>query len=308
MQAIIVEKFGEVEELKMKEISIPLLKENEVLIEQYATSINPSDWKKRKGLWGGKTPYVPGGDAAGIIVQIGDKVSKYKIGDRVIANAKGTYAEYAIARESLTGEIPESIPFTEAAGLPLAGQTAYQALLKEGNLKKNEKVLIHAGAGGVGTLAIQMAKSKGAEIVTTASESNKMFLYSLGADQVIDYKNELNTLKELEQYFDLILDPIGGETQKLSFPLLKKGGRLISLAGEIDSEEEKRAQIIGSALSMRPSMEGMTYLSESLKSSTLRTFVEEIFPFTELGIQQGHKLSEQGHVRGKLVIKIKDEN
>lgn len=305
MRAIVVENFGDVNELKLKEASVPEPKSHQVLIEQYATSVNPSDLKKRKGLWKGKLPFIPGGDAAGVVRKVGEKVTKFKPGDRVMANAAATYAEYVVARESVVGHIPETIPFTEAAGLPLAGQTAYQAVVKVGRVKKGEKILIHAGAGGVGTLAIQMAKNIGAEVITTASGENEMFLYSMGVDQVINYQ-KTSFEKEVGE-IDFVLDTIGGETQKKSLQVLRKGGRLVTLAEAPQDDWLKTAQVEGEAISMKPSEEGMAYLEKNLSSFNLRTFVQEIYPFTELGVQQAHKISEQGHVRGKLIVEIKQE-
>lgn len=305
MQAIVVNEFGSVSQLKMQETPLPDIKETQLLIEQYATSINPSDYKKRKGLWGGKLPYIPGGDAAGIVVKIGEKVTNFQIGDRVMANATGTYAQFAVAREAVTVKIPDTIPFTEAAGLPLAGQAAYQALFSVGKLQQGEKVLIQAGAGGVGSLAIQMAKDKKAVVVTTASKENEMFLYSLGAETVIDYHQE--RLEEKTSDIDLVVDSIGGKTQKECLRVLKKGGRLISLAGQPDEEMARQAGVKAFELSMKPSSEGMAYLGAQLDEYKLRSFVHQVFPFTELGIQEAQTISESGHVRGKIIVVIKEE-
>ena len=305
MQAIVVEEFGDASRLKMQETPIPEIKDNQLLIEQYATSINPSDWKKRKGLFNGKTPFIPGGDAAGIVAKVGNKVTKFKPGDRVMANALGTYAEYVVAREAVTARIPDTIPFTEAAGLPLAGQTAYQALFSVGRLKVGEKVLIHGGAGGVGTLAIQMAKSKGASIITTASKTNEMFLYSLGADEVIDY-HQKDFEKEVSG-IDMVLDSIGRSVQEKNFHVLKKGGRLISLAGQPDEKKAEEYKITAYSIGMKPTAEGMSYLASELAQYKLRAFVSRVFPFTELATQEAQTISEEGHVRGKLIIEIKKE-
>ncbi len=305
MHAIVVEEFGDVSQMKMHQVPVPEIKETQVLIEQYATSVNPSDWKKRKGYFNGKTPFIPGGDAAGIVSKVGEKVTKFKVGDRVMANAAHTYAEFAVAREAVTAHIPDTIPFTEAVGLPLAGQAAYQALFSVGKLKPGERVLIHGGAGGVGILAIQMAKSKGASIVTTASKHNEMFLYSLGVDTVIDYRNEDFEKKVADM--DLVLDSVGGSVQEKSMYVLKKGGRLVSLAGTPEEEKVQSAGIRGYGVNMRPTAEGMGYLGTELAAYRLRTFISQVFPFTEQGVQEAHTLSERGHVRGKLIIEIQKE-
>lgn len=305
MKAIVVENFGEVDVLQLSDWPKPQIKEHEVLIEQFATSINPSDWKKRQGIFGGKLPYIPGNDGAGMVCQIGSAVTELKPGDRVMANAAGTYSEYATAKASLTTRIPDTIPFTEAAGVPLAGQTAYQALVEVGQLEAGQKVCILGGSGGVGTLAIQIAKYIGAEIIATGSKANEMFLYSLGVDEVVDYQAE--DLSQKTSNVDLVLDAIGGKSQIQSMSLLKKGGRLVTLA-QLDKEAVSRhSDITAVAFSMKPKTEGMEFLGKMLSEGHLRTFVQEVFPFTENGIRQAQTISQQGHVRGKLVVEIKKE-
>lgn len=303
MKAIVVEKFGGVEELKMQEVEQPTLKEDRVLVEVYATSVNPSDSKKRKGLFGGKLPMVLGGDIAGIVKEVGEKVTTLKVGDRVMANGVKTYAEYALAREEVTVKLPEHVSFEEAAAIPLAGQTAWQTLIDLGHVKNGDRVLIHAGAGGVGTLAIQIAKAKGAWIAATASKENQEYLTSLGVNRPIDYKSEDFT--EVVEGIDFVLDPVGGKVQEDSFSVLRKGGTLVSIAEEPDEEKAAEMGITARWFSMRPTKEALVGLNELLTKKELKPILAKEYAFTEEDLREAHKEIETGHGRGKLVIRVK---
>lgn len=303
MKAIVVEKFGGVEELKMQEVEQPTLKEDRVLVEVYATSVNPSDSKKRKGLFGGKLPMVLGGDIAGIVKEVGEKVTTLKVGDRVMANGVKTYAEYALAREEVTVKLPEHVSFEEAAAIPLAGQTAWQTLIDLGHVKNGDRVLIHAGAGGVGTLAIQIAKAKGAWIAATASKENQEYLTSLGVNRPIDYKSEDFT--EVVEDIDFVLDPVGGKVQEDSFSVLRKGGTLVSIAEEPDEEKAAEMGITARWFSMRPTKEALVGLNELLTKKELKPILAKEYAFTEEDLREAHKEIETGHGRGKLVIRVK---
>lgn len=303
MKAIVVENFGGVEELKMQEVEQPTLKEDRVLVEVYATSVNPSDSKKRKGLFGGKLPMVLGGDIAGIVKEVGEKVTTLKVGDRVMANGVKTYAEYALAREEVTVKLPEHVSFEEAAAIPLAGQTAWQTLIDLGHVKNGDRVLIHAGAGGVGTLAIQIAKAKGAWIAATASKENQEYLTSLGVNRPIDYKSEDFT--EVVEDIDFVLDPVGGKVQEDSFSVLRKGGTLVSIAEEPDEEKAAEMGITARWFSMRPTKEALVGLNELLTKKELKPILAKEYAFTEEDLREAHKEIETGHGRGKLVIRVK---
>jgi NADPH:quinone reductase-like Zn-dependent oxidoreductase len=304
MKAIVIDEFGGREKLKLQEVEQPQVKENQVLIEVYATSVNPIDIKRRKGLFGGKTPMIVGGDIAGIVKEVGEQVSDIKVGDRVMANGGKTYAEFAVAKEELTVRLPEHVPFDEAAAVPLAGQTAWQTLLDLGRIKEGDRVLIHAGAGGVGTLAIQIAKAKGAWIAATASGDNQEFLTSLGVNQPINYQED--NLSETVDEIDFVLDTVGGRTQAESFEVLRKGGMLVSIAEEPDEEAAAIRGITATWFSMRPTKEAIQGLNELFERRELKPIVAKEFSFTEEDVQKAHEQSETGHVRGKLVIRVKD--
>ncbi|WP_035051036.1 NADP-dependent oxidoreductase [Carnobacterium pleistocenium] len=302
MKAIVIEEFGSAEQLKEVDMPKPSIKEHQVLIEVRAFSINAIDWKRRSGKMGGNLPLVLGGDVAGIISEVGANVTDLKIGDRVFANAARTYAEFTKARAEVTVKIPDNLSFEEAASIPLIGQTAWESLVEQGHLQAGDKVLIHAGAGGVGSLAIQIAKHFNAYVAATASEKNREFLIALGVDRFIDYKNE--DFEQVLTDFDLVLDLIGGETQEKSFSVLKKGGRLISLVQEPDQKKANSLGITGTHFSMSPTGERLKELTELLAYGAIKPIVTQTYAFTEEDLRKAHEQIEAGHTRGKLVVKV----
>lgn len=200
MKAVIYEQFGGAEKLRMADLPIPKPAENEVQIKIHYTSVNPVDWKIREGFLSGRFPHqfplTPGWDAAGTITSVGKGVKNFKVGDEVFAYCRkatfneGTYAEYICFEAINVAKKPTNISFAEAAGIPLAGLTSWQALFDVGQLTKGQTVLIHAGAGGVGSLAIQLAKWCGANVITTVSQKNVDYVKALGADLIIDYQKD----------------------------------------------------------------------------------------------------------------------
>lgn len=304
MKTIAIKNFGSSDELVELEMEQPTIKEDQVLIDVHAFSINPVDWKRRKGLMGGKLPMILGGDVAGIVTKVGKNVTHLKVGDKVFANASRTYAEYTRARAIVTVKMPSNLSFAEAASIPLAGQTAWEALLEQGHLKSGDRVLIHAGAGGVGSLAIQIAKHFGATVASTASGKNKDFLISLGVDHFIDYKTEdfEQTLNEI----DLVLDPLGGETQEKSLHVLKKNGRLVSLNQEPDEAKLKELEVTGTVFSMSPTGERLHKLADLLANKEIKPLVTQTYSFTEEDVRKAHEQIETGHTHGKIVITIKE--
>ncbi|PUU90241.1 NADP-dependent oxidoreductase [Halanaerobium sp.] len=310
MKAIVIEHYGDEEELKENELAKPEPEADEVLIEIKAAAVNPIDWKLRYGYLKEKFPFefpiVLGWDAAGIIEKVGENVDAFQKGDRVFVRPeltnRGTYAEYTTAKAELVAKIPDNINFKEAAAVPLAGLTAYQTLVDVGNLDSGEKVLIHAGAGGVGNFAIQIAKNLGAYVATTASTKNVEFLKSLGADEVIDYTKD-DFSQELEDY-DLVVDTLGGEVQERSFDVLKKGGKLVSIVKEPDQEKTEKLGVEAKFHWLIPDGKELASLAEMMKKENLKPVVGTVFPFTAQGLKDAHELSETHHARGKIVIKI----
>lgn len=311
MKAILIEQYGSKDELKERQIPKPVPKEGEVQIEMHATSINPIDWKLREGhlkeMLPFQFPIILGWDAAGIVSEVGPNVSSVSVGDRVFVRpettSEGTYAEYIVTKEHLLANIPDNISFEEAAAVPLAGLTAYQCLVDFVQLQAEDKVLLHAGSGGVGSLGIQIAKSLGCFVATTGSSKNEGFLKSLGADIVIKYDQQ-DFVKELSNY-DLVVDTLGGEIQNKSFHVLKKGGTLVSV---VQPPNEKMAEEMGITAKFHwliPNGQQLKKLAELMAQGKVKPVVGNVFDFTEQGLKDAHTLSETHHAKGKIVIKIK---
>lgn len=310
MKAIVINKYGESEELVEKELSKPEIKANQVLIEMHATSINPIDWKIRAGYLAEgmqfEFPLILGWDAAGVITEIGENVTQFKVGDEVFARpamANGTYAEYVAVEENLVALKPKNISFNEAASVPLAGLTAWQCLVDFGQIKKGDKVLIHAGSGGVGSLAIQIAKSFGAYVLSTASDKNEDFLKKLGVDEFINY--ETTDFTDIAQDLDLVMDTMGGDILEKSLDVVKNGGRLVSIAGQPNEEKAKERDITVKSLWLDPNGKQLAELGELMEKGEVKTYIGHKFPLTAQGLRDAHDLSATHHAKGKIVIEIK---
>ena len=307
-RAVVINEYGGKEKLAEAKVSLPELGADQVLVKVAATSINPIDWKLREGylkqMFPWSFPIILGWDVAGEIVEVGQKVKDYHVGDRIFARPEttrfGTYADYTIVDTNLLAPLPESIAFTEAAAVPLAGLTALQALFDHGSLKAGEKVLIHAGAGGVGTYAIQLAKNAGAYVITTASPRNQELVKKLGADEVIDYHT--TDFEEVLTDIDLVFDTMGGEIQKKSFSVLKEHGRLISVLSIEDETLAATKQIEAKAIWLRTNGEQLSELAKLMADGKLVSVIGETFPLTRQGVYDAHALSETHHAVGKIVL------
>lgn len=309
MKAVVIENYGSKDELKEMEVPNPVPTAHQVVVEVKATSINPIDWKLREGYlqkmmpW--QFPIILGWDVAGVITEVGSEVIDWKVGDEVFARPDttrfGTYAEYTLVDDHLLARKPASISWEEAAAVPLAGLTAYQALFTHGNLKKGEKVLIHAGAGGVGIYAIQLAKQAGAYVITTASERNHELLTSLGADEVIDYRN--TKFEEVLSDIDVVFDTMGGDVQRNSFKVIKKHtGRIISIVSNFDEELVKEYDVIAKNIWLNPNGEQLSEMADLLEQKKIKSVIGATFPFSQQGIYDAHALSESHHAVGKIVV------
>jgi NADPH:quinone reductase-like Zn-dependent oxidoreductase len=309
MKAVVIENYGSKDELKEMEVPNPVPTAHQVVVEVKATSINPIDWKLREGYlkqmmpW--QFPIILGWDVAGVITEVGSEVTDWKVGDEVFARPDttrfGTYAEYTLVDDHLLARKPASISWGEAAAVPLAGLTAYQALFTHGNLKKGEKVLIHAGAGGVGIYAIQLAKQAGAYVITTASERNHELLKSLGADEVIDYRN--TKFEEVLSDIDVVFDTMGGDVQRNSFKVIKKHtGRIISIVSNFDEELVKQYDVTAKNIWLDPNGEQLQEMADLLDQKKIKSVVGATFPFSQQGIYDAHALSESHHAVGKIVV------
>ena len=311
MKAAIIKKYGDIDQFEVTDIDKPVLKKDEVLVQNVATSINPIDYKARQGLlqsmfdW--QFPVVLGWDVAGKIVALGDQVTGFKIGDEVFARPdidpvgrNGSYAEYTAVKEDKLALKPGNISFEEAAAVPLAGLTALQ-MLRQLNLAAGQKILIQGGAGGVGIFAIQLAKMFGAVVATTASENNTEFVKSLGADIVIDYHK--NTITEVLSDYDAVLDTVNDIEGGIS--ILKTGGSFVTIAGTLTKEQKEMSDKHIMTGWLQPSGEDLSFLAKEIENNNLKIVIDSSYPLTIAGIKSAQKRSETHHARGKVIVKIK---
>lgn len=308
MKAIQIHQFGGTEELKYEEAPMPTINPDDVLVKIYATSINPVDWKVRQGAMKGrmefKFPLILGWDFSGVITEVGSEVKDFKAGQEVYGKPditrNGTYAEYVAVKASEIAIKPASVSHTEAASIPLAGLTAWQGIFDHGKTSSGQKILIHGTSGGVGTIALQLAKWKGAYVIATSSEKNIAFLKELGADEVIDYQQQ-QFEKELKD-LDFVFDTIGGETQKKSIEVLKPGGILISTVMVEDEQPFKDKNIHIMRFMAQSNPEQLKQMADLVDSGKLKPIIAEVFPLEE--IAKAQELSSKGHTRGKIAIQV----
>lgn len=308
MKAIRIHEFGGPEVLKVEDIEKPVPAADELLIKVYATSINPVDSKIRSGKnyqrYHNPMPMTLGFDVSGVVEEIGKDVTNFKTGDEVYArpdlNRDGAFAEYITMPAAKVGFKPKSISHNEAAAVPLAGLTAWQGLFDHGKLQPNQRVLIHAASGGVGTFAIQFAKWKGAHVIGTASGDNLDFLKQLGADEVIDYKKQ--KFEDLLKDIDVVFDLIGGDTQKRSVQVLKEGGILVSTLGIVDKELLTQKNIHGEAYMAQSIPEQLNQIAALIDEGKIHPVIAKVLPLNQAA--EAQKESEEGHVRGKIVLEV----
>ncbi|MFT6986371.1 MAG: NADPH:quinone reductase-like Zn-dependent oxidoreductase, partial [Psychromonas sp.] len=259
MRAVRIHQYGGTDTLQLDQIDIPKINADDILIKVKAASINPVDWKIREGYLQEFIPYkLPvtlGWDVAGIVSEVGAEVTDFKVGDEVFSrpdiSRDGSYADYIAVKAEEAVLKSAKLDFAQAAALPLAGITAWQCLVDVGQLQAGQRVLIHAGAGGVGHLAIQIAKAQGATVIATASTANQPLLTQLGADQAVDYTQ--GPLIEQIEPVDLILDTLGGEVQDQSWALLKTGGMLVSVVQPPSEEVAKTHKVKAAFVFIEPS-------------------------------------------------------
>lgn len=295
--------------LEIAEIAKPVLKDDSVLIEVHAASVNPIDNILRAGYMKDfiplTFPHVIGYDVAGKVVEVGKNVQSVKVGDAVFARPNqedaGAIAEFARVKENELAIIPANVNYTDAASVPLAGLTAWQALITKGNLKKGDKVLIHAGSGGVGTYAIQIAKYFGAYVASTTSAKNAELVQSLGADLVIDYKTQ-KFEEELSGY-DLVVDMLGGETLNNSFKVLKKGGALISIKGQDTDGLAQKHGVRFESFFMSPDGKMLTELGALISDGIVKPVIDSVFSMDQASAAYDRLAT--GRAVGKIVISVK---
>jgi NADPH:quinone reductase-like Zn-dependent oxidoreductase len=282
--------------------------DKEVLVRVHAAGINPVDWKIREGhlkeMLHHTLPLVLGWDVSGVVESLGSAVTRFKVGDEVFSrpdiSRDGAYAEFIVIKESEVALKPHSIDHIHAAALPLAGLTAWQSLFDAGGLAAGQRVLIHAAAGGVGSLAVQLAKWKGAWVIGTASERNHDFLRQLGVDQPVDY--ETVRFEEAVQPVDVVFDTMGGEVQARSWKVLKRGGILVSIVSPPSAESAVANGVRQALVFTQPNAAQLAEIAKLVAAEKLKAIVETVLPLSDA--TRGQELSERGHTRGKIVLRV----
>ncbi|HEX2055419.1 MAG TPA: NADP-dependent oxidoreductase [Nitrospiraceae bacterium] len=312
MKALQIREYGGREVLHLTETAPkPTSAHGQVLVEVHAASINPIDWKLRAGYLKEHVPLTMpatlGVDCCGIVSSVGESESGLKVGDRVYGYAgvftggSGSFAEYATINASEVALAPQRVSVVEAAAAPLVGISALQALEEHIKLQHGQKILIHGGAGGIGSVAIQIAKWIGAYVATTAGGDDRRYVEELGADEVIDYKKEAFEKRLAD--FDAVFDTVGGSTTEKSFKVLKKGGTLASMLGLPDAAlpQQHGVTVIGQVTHVRTAL--LKRLADLLDAKTIAIRIAKILPLDKA--QDAFQLAEEGRPRGKVVFEIK---
>jgi NADPH:quinone reductase-like Zn-dependent oxidoreductase len=333
MKAFVLDRYEKAASLRMAEMPEPTLRDDEVLVEVHAASVNVLDSKISSGEFKLILPYrfplVLGHDLAGVVVRVGPRVRQFRVGDEVYARAPdfsiGSFAESIAIKESALAHKPKNLSMEEAASIPLVGLTAWQVLVEKARLKPGQKVFIQAGSGGVGTFAIQLAKHLGATVATTTSAANVEWVKRLGADIVIDYRKD--DFETILRDYDVVLNSQDGKTLEKSLRILRSGGQLISISGPPDPEFAKdigapgfvklilrvlssgvrrRAKRLGvgyAFLFMKASGSQLGQITQLIESGAIHPVLDKVFPFESTNEAIAHV--ETGRAKGKVVIKIK---
>jgi len=330
MKAAYINHYGKLEQIQFGEQSKPIIQNDEVLVKVHAVSINPLDLRMVEGEFKAilpvQFPFILGNDLAGVIVEVGSEVHNFKVGDEVFAKTdeQGCFAEYTVLQSTSVALKPSNLSMTQTAALPLVALTAWQALVEVAQLKRGQKILIHAGSGGVGSIAIQLARHLGAYVATTTSAKNADWVKDLGADIVLDYKT--TNFAEVLSDYDVVFDTQGGKTLERSLQVLKPNSTVVSIAGPPD---KNMAQAIGANwimskiipllslsirakakkrgvhyhfLFMQPSGEQLSRIAELVEKQEIIPVLDRVYNFTEFSQTIQHV--DDGHTKGKVVVNI----
>lgn len=313
MRAAVIDRFGPPETLHLTEVPVPRPGRGEVLVRVHAAGVNAIDWLSRAGgpPRAAAFPMVLGWDISGVVAASGPDVSSLREGDEVFGMIRfpelaGGYAEYVSAPAEQLVTKPGTVDHRTAAGAPMAGITAWQALFRQAKVTRGQQVLVHSAAGGVGHVAVQLAKLAGARVVATASARNHAFLASLGADQIIDYTSQ--PIERSAVGLDVVLESRGGADFHALAGLLRPGGIIVTLKGE-QPDYRQRLAFLGvraGYVYVSPDREALTDIARHLGGGELEISVERVLPLDQAAV--AHAIGERGHVRGKLVLDVTDRN
>lgn len=333
MKAYTIDRYSREDTLKLVDIAEPVVQENDVLIQIHSASINQLDLKLKHGefkmVFSYKFPLVLGHDVSGIVTRVGTNVSNFNVGDEVYARAAdyriGTFAEYIALHEDNVALKPKNISMEEAASIPLVALTVWQAFVEKAKLSKGQSVFIQAGSGGVGTIAIQLAKHLGATVATTTSAAHIDFVKSLGADVVIDYKSQ--NVEAILKDYDLVLNSQDEKTLEKSLRILRPGGTVISISGPPDiafakeaglswiiktgiyfmsrkvKNRAKESQVVYSFLMMKANGKQLSEITNLIETGVIHPVVDKVFSFEHLNDAIAYLAT--GHAKGKVVVKMR---
>jgi NADPH:quinone reductase-like Zn-dependent oxidoreductase len=310
MKAIRIHNYGGPEVLQYEDAPRPEPQADEVLIRVHAAGVNPIDWKVREGhmkdFWPHKFPLILGWDLSGVVEEVGQRVSQFKKGDEVYSlpdpTRNGAYADYVVVREPELALKPNSLHHIRAAAVPLAALTAWQSLFDTAQLQPGQRVLIHAGSGGVGHLAVQLAKWKGAYVFATASTKNQDLLRELGVDEPIDYTQQ--RFENVVRNVDIVLDTLGDETQERSWSVLKKGGVLVSLVQPPSEEKAKKLGVRAAITGAQPNGAQLSEIAKIIEADKLAPVLNRILPLSN--VRRAHELSQSGRTHGKIALRVRN--
>jgi NADPH:quinone reductase-like Zn-dependent oxidoreductase len=299
MQAVLIRETGSPDVLHYEEAERPEPADGQVLIRVKAASVNPTDWKARRGLSETRLPAVLGRDVSGTVeLSRADDIAE---GEDVFGYvAGGGYAEFAIASPDTIARKPPGLSHDQAAALPVAGMTAWQALFDRGGLERGQTALIAGAAGGVGHLAVQFAKLAGARVIGTGSSRNRDFVLGLAADEYVDYTEQ--DVGQTVSGVDLAVDTVGGDTTQALVSTVGEGGILVTIANAPPEEAARARGVRAELLVMSPNSEQLARIAELVAAHEVRVEISQVLPLTE--VQQAHELSESGHTRGKIVLTV----
>lgn len=308
MKAIRVHAYGGPELMQLDDAPVPACGAGDLQVRVIAAGVNPIDWKMRSGAMAEhmpkSLPMTLGSDAAGVVTALGGGVSGFELGDEVCFYAEfargGTYAEYVAVEASQVAKKPRTVSFATAAAMPMAGQAAWTALIETAKVERGMRVLIHGGAGALGTTAVQLAKEHGAHVTVTASGDGLALVKSLGADELIDYRT--HRFEQIARDMDIVLDTLGGATQEASWSTLRQGGILVATAMPPPPERAAASGVRAAFVFTPPRGAVLAQLAERVDDGRLRIVVGQEFALADAAL--AHRLGEAGKARGKMVLHV----
>jgi NADPH:quinone reductase-like Zn-dependent oxidoreductase len=305
MKAVTISKYGDQSVLTYGGIKRPKPKSDEILVHNRAVAVNPVDWKIRNGLgemFGLQLPIVLGCEIAGTIDEVGSDVRDFHAGDPVYGyvslQRNGGYAEYTIAKPDEIAPKSESLDFDNAAAVAVGALTSWQVIFDTANLQAGQRILITGASGGVGSMALQLAKAEGAFVIATASGKNEEFVLSLGADEFVDYTRE--KFEQRVREVDVVFDTVGGDTLERSFETLRRGGCLVTIVMPPSNEKAENYGVRASMIGVQSSGKQLREINQLIAAGKLKTHIATVLPLSE--VRKAHQLSESGRTRGKIIL------